>query len=75
MAPGLQTESAQDDSINKPTFTAHVSFDESFRVLLFIIRIHYAGKLGTLINMPSLVGEICTGVILGLQVIAIVPFV
>lgn len=55
--------------VDGDSFTTTVTFDNIFRVVLFIVAVHYAGELGALAKMPSLVGQMFAGMILGPQVL------
>lgn len=69
------SDSEQGDGVDDETsFTTQVTFEEIFRVVLFIVSIHYVGELGAVIKMPRLVGQIFTGIVLGPQVLDFVPF-
>ena len=50
------------------SFTTTVTFEEIFRVILFILSVHYAGELIVVIKCPKLVGQILAGIALGPQV-------
>jgi len=66
------SEAGNDD--DETSFTTQVTFEEIFRVVLFIFSVHYAGELGAVIRCPELVGQIFAGVVLGPQVLDFVPF-
>jgi len=64
------SESEGDDG----EMTTMVSFEEIYRVLVFIVVVHYSGVLVHLTNTPPLVGQIFAGILLGPQVADFVPF-
>jgi len=42
-----------------------ITYNEIYRVLIFLIAVHYFGKIGALIRVPPLVGQIIAGTLLG----------
>ena len=55
-------------------FGVHISFDDLFHSVLFIVAIYAMGILSAKVfKMPNLVGEIFTGIILGPNLANFVP--
>ena len=42
-------------------YTVHVSYEDIYKILVFLIAAYAAGLFTKAMGMPSLVGEICTG--------------
>lgn len=55
------------------SFGVHITFDDLYHSVLFFTCIYVGGKIATWCKMPSLVGEIFTGILLGPPLADFVP--
>ena len=62
-----------DDHEKAHGFGVHIEYEDLYDTILFFIAIYAAGHLATFIKMPSLVGEIICGILLGPPLADFVP--
>lgn len=55
------------------SFGVHIEYEDLYDTLLFFVAIYVSGKLAALVKMPSLVGEIVCGILLGPPLADFVP--
>ena len=66
--------SNNDDNQNTESYTTEVTYEEIYCVIAFLMIIHLSGKGAKILRMPSLVGELLSGIIVGPHGLDIVPF-
>lgn len=64
----------QEDDGHDSEYTVHVTYEEIYRVLVFLITTYVAGIIAKNLGMPALVGEIATGFLLGPPLADFVPY-
>ncbi|CAJ1943048.1 unnamed protein product [Cylindrotheca closterium] len=69
----VQEESTADD-FNPNDLIVSVTFSEIYKVIIFIAIAWLLGNLSVKIGLPTLVGELVTGVVLGPPLLDFVPF-
>jgi len=71
------TEAAADDhgedGEHHSSFGVHIEYEDLYDTVLFFIAIYMAGQIAAYIKMPSLVGEIVCGILLGPPLADFVP--
>jgi len=55
-------------------YTVHVTYEEIYKALIFLISIYIAGVITKKLRMPALVGEIIAGFLLGPSLADFVPY-
>jgi hypothetical protein len=55
------------------SFGVHIEYEDLYNALIFLTAIYISGQIATLVKMPSLVGEIVCGIILGPPLLDYVP--
>lgn len=54
-------------------FGVHITYEDLFESILFLVAIYVSGQIANVLKMPSLVGEIVCGIILGPPLADFVP--
>jgi Kef-type K+ transport system membrane component KefB len=55
------------------SFGVHIEYEDLYNAVIFLTAIYVSGQIATLVKMPSLVGEIVCGIILGPPLLDYVP--
>mmetsp|Transcript_13192 Transcript_13192/g.18670 ORF Transcript_13192/g.18670 Transcript_13192/m.18670 type:complete len:807 (-) Transcript_13192:178-2598(-) len=71
---GEDTDAYHDDGEHHSSFGVHITYNDLYHGVLFLTAIYIAGQISSrLLAMPSLVGEIVAGIILGPNLLDFVP--
>lgn len=62
-----------DDEGEEHGFGVHIEYEDLYDTILFFIAIYASGQIATFVKMPSLVGEIVCGILLGPPLADFVP--
>jgi Kef-type K+ transport system membrane component KefB len=54
-------------------FGVHIEYEDLYDTLLFFVAIYLSGQIAAFVKMPSLVGEIVCGILLGPPLADFVP--
>lgn len=55
------------------SFGVHIEYEDLYDTLLFFVAIYLSGQIAAFVKMPSLVGEIVCGILLGPPLADFVP--
>jgi len=69
-----ENENGSEGDEHDSEITVHVSYEDIYRVLVFLISTYVAGLITKSLGMPALVGEIFTGFLLGPPLADFVPY-
>ena len=65
----------EEDGGGHSEFGVHITYEDLYDAILFLVVIYVSGQIASrLLQMPSLVGEIVAGILLGPELADIVPF-
>lgn len=62
-----------DDEGEEHGFGVHIEYEDLYDTILFFIAIYASGQIASFVKMPSLVGEIVCGILLGPPLADFVP--
>ena len=64
---------ADDEDDAEEVMGVHITYQELYHAMVFFAAIYLGGKVGVLLKMPALVGEIVVGIVLGPPLLDFVP--
>ena len=66
-------ESGHDDDDGHSEFGVHIEYEDLYDAIIFFCCIYVGGQIANFVKMPSLVGEIVVGILLGPPLADYVP--